>query len=103
MAFKISVPQLMRAVPNANRTRATELVETLNLWGEKFGINTTARVTHFLSQCFCESGALAQVEENLNYSASRLVQVFPKYFNAATAPQYAHKPEKIANRVHFSK
>jgi putative chitinase len=39
--------------------------------------------------------------ENLNYSASGLLKVFPKYFKTlAEAQQYERKPEKIANRVY---
>lgn len=41
--------------------------------------------------------------ENLNYSAGRLLEIFPKYFNSLTAYQYANKPEKIANRVYANR
>jgi putative chitinase len=41
--------------------------------------------------------------ENLNYSADRLLQIFPKYYNTATASEHAHKPEKIANRVYANR
>lgn len=65
----------------------------------KFNINTQLRLAHFLGQLQHESG-LKPIEENLRYSAVRLVQVFPKYFNARTAKQYAMQPQKIANRVY---
>ncbi len=93
----------MRAVPAADRTRATELVDTFNQWGEKFGINTTARLVHFLTQVFHESGALKYVEENLNYSADGLLKTFPKYFNKSNVADYARKPQKIANRVYANR
>lgn len=41
--------------------------------------------------------------ENLNYSAQGLLTTFPKYFNSATAQQYAYKPEMIANRVYANR
>lgn len=41
--------------------------------------------------------------ENLNYSAQSLLNVFPKYFNAQTAAQYANKPEMIANKVYANR
>ena len=65
----------------------------------RFNINTQLRLSHFLGQLQHESG-LKPIEENLRYSATRLVQVFPKYFNTTTAKQYAMNPQKIANRVY---
>lgn len=103
MAFKITVQQVMRAVPAADRARATEFVDVFNQWCEKFQINTTARVVHALSQITHESGGFKYVEENLNYSASRLLQVFPKYFNRLNVNAYAGNPEKIANRVYANR
>lgn len=41
--------------------------------------------------------------ENLNYSADGLLRIFPKYFNATTARQYAFKPEMIANKVYANR
>lgn len=39
--------------------------------------------------------------ENLNYTAQRLVQVFPsKFKSVAQATPYAHNPEKLANKVY---
>src|SRR5690606_40114987 len=65
----------------------------------KFNINAHLRLSHFFGQLQHESG-LKPIEENLRYSAARLVQVFPKYFNTTTAKQYAMNPQKIANRVY---
>jgi putative chitinase len=70
---------------------------------EKFGINTPLRLAHFLSQCAHESGNFRVTEENLNYSSTGLLGVFPKYFDATTAELYARKPEKIANIVYASR
>jgi putative chitinase len=41
--------------------------------------------------------------ENLNYSAAGLLKVFPSYFNATTAVQFARKPQLIANRVYANR
>ena len=71
---------------------------------EKFNINTSLRLSHFLAQCAHESGGFKVVKENLNYSADGLVKIFPKYFpNAATTTGYAKNPEKIANKVYGSR
>lgn len=52
---------------------------------EKFEINTPARQASFIGQCQHESGNFNHLEENLNYSAVRLTQVFPNRFTLAKA------------------
>ena len=48
-----------------------------------------------------ESGGFTKTEENLNYSAKRLQQVFPKYYQSVEdARADAGNPEAIANRVY---
>ena len=101
--MKITEQQLRRAVPGVSNVNLPNFVKTFNEWAEKFGINTPLRVVHYLAQVFHESGNLQSREENLNYSADGLLRVFPKYFNAATAKQYAHKPQMIANRVYANR
>jgi putative chitinase len=66
----------------------------------RFEINTIARLAHFLSQCDHESGGFKTFVENLNYSESQLLKVFPKYFTKDEAKLYARNPEAIANRVY---
>ena len=78
-------------------------LEPLNRCFERFKINTPERVAMFLAQVGHESGGLKTVKENLNYSAERLVQVFPKYFRNVSAASYARNPEKIANRVYANR
>ena len=67
---------------------------------EKFDINTPLRLAHFLAQCAHESREFTAREENLNYSAERLKQVFPKYFPDNLSDSYARQPEKIASRIY---
>ncbi len=47
-----------------------------------------------------ESLEFTAVEENLNYSAKRIAQVWPKHFTASQARPYARNPEKLANEVY---
>ena len=54
----------------------------------------------FFGQVAHESGDFKLKEENLNYSANRLLQVFPKYFNKSNVNQYANKPQLIGNKVY---
>lgn len=68
-----------------------------------YGINTPLRIAHFMAQIEHESG-LKPISENLNYSAQRLVDIFPKYFkNRIESNLYARQPEKIANRVYANR
>lgn len=58
---------------------------------------------HFLGQCSHESGNFYILEENLNYSTKRLLEVFPKYFNTKNVAEYANNPIKIANKVYANR
>lgn len=69
----------------------------------KFGITTNLRLAHFLAQCALESMNFTAVVENLNYSAQRLLQVFPKYFKNVDPNAYARNPQKIGSRVYANR
>ena len=69
----------------------------------KFGITTNLRLAHFLAQCALESANFTATVENLNYSAQRLVQVFPKYFKNVDVNAYARNPQKIGSRVYANR
>lgn len=70
---------------------------------EDYDINTPKRLAYFMAQCHHESGGFVFVSENLNYKASGLVKVFPKYFDENTARAYEKQPQKIANRVYANR
>lgn len=56
---------------------------------------------HFLSQVLHESAMLTVLAENLNYSAERLVAVWPRRFpSVSRARPYARNPEALANHVY---
>jgi putative chitinase len=67
---------------------------------EKFQINTPLRLAHFLSQCSHESAGFKVFQENLNYSARGLKNIFSKYFPGNLNESYARQPQKIASRVY---
>lgn len=69
----------------------------------RFQLNSPLRIAHFLAQCHHESMGFSRKEENLNYSAERLLQVFPKYFNPDQAKLYARNPVIIASRVYANR
>ena len=65
----------------------------------------------FLAQAAHECGEFTIVEENGNYSAERLLEIFPvtdpgtayRRFTPGQAKAYAHKPKAILSRAYASK
>jgi putative chitinase len=68
-----------------------------------YDINTPQRIASFLAQCAHESGGFVFLQENLNYRAESLSRVWPKYFPPDIAAEYAHNPERIANRAYANR
>ena len=67
----------------------------------KYEINTNLRLSHFLAQVHHESAGFHLTDENLNYSAKRLLEVFPKYIKSnEIAKKYAHQPMLLASYVY---
>lgn len=93
----LTAEQLAQIMPKADAvTWAAALTPAM----AEFEISTPTRVAHFLGQLAHESIELTRREENLNYSSRRLIEVWPKRFNAVSAEMYAHSPEKLANYVY---
>lgn len=68
---------------------------------EEAQIDSPLRGAMYLSQLAVETGYLCTLEENLNYSAERMVAVWPHRFpSVEVAAPYAHNPEKLANHVY---
>jgi putative chitinase len=82
---------------------ANAYIAAINDTLAKYQINTTLRISHFLSQVLHETGMLRTMRENLNYSAEGLLRIFPTRFNAATAKEYERKPINIANKVYANR
>lgn len=92
---------LKKIVPLAKNTN--ELASLMNEICPKYGIVNADIMHEFIAQTAHESDSFARRNENLNYTANRLLQIFPKYFNTASAAQYAGKPEMIGNRVYANR
>ena len=76
-------------------------LEPLNATFQKYNISTPKREAAFIGQCSVESANFTCLQENLNYSAQRLTQVWPSRFpNTNMAEPYANNPEKLANFVY---
>ncbi|HEY0329963.1 MAG TPA: glycoside hydrolase family 19 protein [Rhodopseudomonas sp.] len=67
----------------------------------RHGITSPLLVAHVMAQISHECGAGHEVVENLNYTAGRMMQVWPSRFpTTASAAPYAHNPKALANKVY---
>lgn len=98
---------LVRMFPNVSRSTLNIdlMIDVLNdVFDNSRGLNTLNRRASFLAQCAHESSQFTRVTENMNYSATRLCEVFPRYFpTMQLATQYARKQQMIANRVYANR
>jgi len=99
----VSVDQLQQIFASSDSSDLQEICEPLNAAMDEFGISSAREQAMFLAQCGHESGGFSVVQENLNYKAEGLGRIFPKYFRDVDPNDYAHNPEKIANRVYANR
>jgi putative chitinase len=94
----ITVAQLQALAP---RCRAGDVAPALDAAAVRFGISGRLPVVHWLGQMVVESGGFTRLEENLNYSAERLMQVWPGRFpTISLAKPYERNSEALANKVY---
>lgn len=99
--IELTAQMVQRACPFTPAARVVELLPFLNSALPEAQANTPLRVASFLSQVAHETMHLHTFEENLNYSAAGLREMWPKHFQTdAVAAAYAHQPERIANRAY---
>ncbi len=102
--FTVTIDQMRQMFPHGRAEYFTALEPILVSTLAQHEINTPLRVAHFMAQIGNETGGLQALVENLNYSADRLRQVWPSRFpDDATAQQYAHQPERLANFVYANR
>lgn len=99
----ITPAQLHAAAPNCPDPEAwaASLNDAMLLWG--IAANRDY-VVEFLAQAAHESGQFTRLEESLNYTAERLVQVWPRRFPSLTvAVPYARNPHGLADLVYANR
>jgi len=96
----ITEENLMDIFQHRNNHKLAIFVEPVNKTIEDYGINNPAM---FIAQIGVESGGFRELEENLNYTASQLMRIFPRYFQDKDPNDYAHQPEKIANLIYANR
>lgn len=100
----LTVGQLEAITGNQVNQNGRALIGGLARYGAETGLNRPHRLAHFLAQIMHESMRLRHDEENMNYSAERIVQVWPSRFDSvADADRYARNPEALASRVYGSR
>ena len=101
--MSVTQEQLQQLFETTKPAVIERYVDALNEAMDKFEIDTPQRIAMFLAQVGHESGGLNVIEENLNYRPDRLRVIFPRYFSDVDPDEYAHNPEKIANRVYANR
>lgn len=95
---------IQKVAPRAKTDFKIILQNSIRMLESEFEINNELRMAHFFSQCAHESMDFTTFVENLNYSADRLILVFPKYFkNLDVAKLYHRNPEKIADLIYANR
>jgi predicted chitinase len=64
------------------------------------GIENPIRLVHFFAQIATETGGLQRLDENMNYSAERLRQVFGARISDSVAQDLEGKPKDTANFIY---
>jgi putative chitinase len=93
------------ASPQALPATVEAMARAFALHAPDFGQDASKpRIAEFVAQIANETGGFTRFEENLNYSAKRLTEVWPSRFpTIAAATPYARNPEALANRTYGSR
>lgn len=104
MVQYLTVPMMQHMWPRGNSV-VPQLIEGI-VWSHeatfaKYGLNNKTVIAHFMAQLSHECGGGTEVIESLNYTTpQRIVKVWPKRFNLASAALYIRNPRKLANKVY---
>ena len=90
--------QLLQIAPLMGVARADTFTVPLQNAMKKFGIDSVAAQAGFLAQVLHESGNLAVMAENLNYSPAGLCGTFRSHFTDEQADQYGRTATQPANQ-----
>lgn len=97
----ISGPQLSKIAPTIKGSKAEAVAGMLSLICPEYGIDTPDIFHEFIANVLEECGEFSRFEENMNYSAKRLMEVWPSRFRTlAEAEPYAMNGPKLAGKVY---
>lgn len=77
-----SKDDLKKIFPTTSDSKLQKIVDAINKYGGKLGLDNKEKVQHFLAQAGVESHNLNAFREYTNYRPARAVEVFPGKFNA---------------------
>lgn len=81
-----------------------DIIKAINQTFKDYGIDTNLAACYFLANVLHESSNLTKLRESMNYSAERLLIVFPKYYKTkAAAVAHGRKQREIANTVYANR
>lgn len=97
----VTAAELLVAAPHALSHIVAAIANQWDAVSVKYGLTNRNRAIGFLSTAYEESGGFTVLSENLNYSAARAAQVFPRLFpSVASAQPYAYNPQAFADKVY---
>ena len=97
----ITAKQLNQITPALKGAYAEVIAKNLNAVVPAYGMDTADILEDFIPNLLVECCEFTRFEEGLNYSATRLMEVWHKRFpTLEIANQYARQPQKIANYVY---
>ena len=100
--FNFTQDQLQQFLPR--NPHVEHWFEALSQNLPDYQLTTVQRVASFLGETYVESAAYTAIQENLNYRAESLMRTWPSHFpTMEIANQYAHQPERIANRAYANR
>lgn len=97
----ITLAQLAIVAPKADPKLAAAAVDHADDVLVRYGLATPARLADFMAHVLVESAYLTTAAEDLNYSATRLMAVWPDRFpTLGSCAGFAHVPEALACKVY---
>lgn len=97
----ITGDQLKIIIPSMTDERSSAIVGLINSLFPVYGITNRYAVAAFLANLVHESNGFSSKSENMNYTASRIVAVWPSRFKTVVDAQpFARNPEALANKVY---
>lgn len=100
----IDLALLRIACPENSSAELSQWVDPIRSACKRWGIDTVREVAAFLAQGAHESHGFTHLEENLNYTAKRLSEVWPKRFpTIASGAIYSRDPQRLANYVYANR
>lgn len=96
-----TVANFKQLAPRASDETLATVVKHFPTMALAFGMTSMDFCEEFLGQMLHESGGFTILAENLNYSAKRLMQVWPNRFpTIEIANRYANNPQKLGAFVY---